>query len=384
MSWFGKKLKQFGHWWANLEVPDELVDMMDALGRIFDDSVIDNLVKQMTGTGATDREKEISDMSLHNQQILNQEDYDRKVEFYEKYESPQALTRQYQQAGINPALMYQGAPSVSASGGIGAGSASASDAGTTFAGILSAVLGGMTKFKQIKQDREMFDDNYSLNQFKAETDRMQVENYGKYLSELTRGAQYNNDTFFQLFGAKIGNLEADTALKGQQNNYLVSMMQSEQVRRSLMESGIRVNDAQKAAIDVQRMMNEAALKYSDQYYKAVADVQSAAARMAQIDVTNYEKLQSEGRLYESACAELADVIIKAGMDADIYTGDAFSKQVEGKMTRKDLTQMLTKLFGSLAAVGAGVGVAAMRARKCCCAGICADGHDRTIKPRSEG
>lgn len=362
MSWFKRKFNQFGHWWGSLDVPPALENLMHSFDRLFSSSVIDNLVNQITGSGATDREKDLSDISLHNAQTLAEEDYQRKIDFYERYESPEAQVRQYQNAGLNPALMYQGGASVSASGGVGAGSASASASGSSLlSGILSSVLGFSSRSKQLMQEREMFDDNYALNQFKAETERMQVENYGRYLDELTRGAKYNNDTFFDLFGEKLKNIAADTSLKHQQVEYLSSMMQSESVRRSLMESGIRLNDANTAATLIQKAISETALKYSDSYYSAVAKFQDAAARMQSIDADNYEQLQKEGRLYDAAVAELSDLIIRCGMDAEIFTGENFEKAVAGKMNKKDWTQLISKLLGTLAGVGAYVGVSAMRA-----------------------
>lgn len=362
MSWFKRKINQFGHWWGSLDIPPALENLMHSFDRLLSSSVIDNLVNQITGSGATDREKDLSDISLHNAQTLAEEDYQRKIDFYERYESPEAQVRQYQNVGLNPALMYQGGASVSASGGVGAGSASASAGGSSLlSGILSSVLGFSSRSKQLLQEREMFDDNYALNQFKAETERMQVENYGRYLDELTRGAKYNNDTFFDLFGEKLKNIAADTSLKQQQVEYLSSMMQSESVRRSLMESGIRLNDANTAATLIQKAISETALKYSDSYYSAVAKFQDAAARMQSIDADNYEQLQKEGRLYDAAVAELSDLIIRCGMDAEIFMGENFEKAVAGKMNKKDWTQLLSKLLGTLAGVGAYVGVSSMRA-----------------------
>ena len=63
-------------------------------------------------------------MQLENQRILNQEDYERKVQFFKDMNPILRKSARWQEANLNPALMYQGGASVSASGGVGTGSAS--------------------------------------------------------------------------------------------------------------------------------------------------------------------------------------------------------------------------------------------------------------------
>ena len=78
-------------------------EIMDFLKPFF--QVIPNFLKKISGSGMTDAEKEASDTSLRNSQILAQEDYQRKIDFYERYESPEALMQQYKYAGLNTALV---------------------------------------------------------------------------------------------------------------------------------------------------------------------------------------------------------------------------------------------------------------------------------------
>ena len=79
-------------------------EIMDFLKPFF--QVIPNFLKKISGSGMTDAEKEASDTSLRNAQILADEDYQRKIDFYERYESPEAQVLQYKSAGLNTALMF--------------------------------------------------------------------------------------------------------------------------------------------------------------------------------------------------------------------------------------------------------------------------------------
>lgn len=142
---------------------------------------LENIIKKYTGTGMTDAEKESADLDLNNQRILNQEEFARKREWYEEFESPEAMVRQYKAAGINPALLYEGAPGVSASGGVGsAGSANVPSPGESdFLGsILSTILG----FKQLGVSRSAVEAENAKRG--AETESLTIEN--KYRDEHNR------------------------------------------------------------------------------------------------------------------------------------------------------------------------------------------------------
>ena len=134
--------------------------LLNVLGR-----VIDNLSKKYGGTGLTEREKEDADLQLHNQQILNEEEYERKVQFYQRFESPEAQVRQYQAAGLNPALMYGSGAGVSASGGIGTpGSAAAPQMES---GGLTALMGMMSTMAQMQALKRQTDADVRLKSSQA-------------------------------------------------------------------------------------------------------------------------------------------------------------------------------------------------------------------------
>lgn len=323
-------------------------------------NVVDSLIKQATGSGATGRDKELSDMSLQNAQTLAEEDYQRKIEFYEKYESPEAMRLQYQSAGFNPYMLAGSGQSTSASGGVGVGSASARDTNSALGSILGSVFGMITKMQQIATDRMLTGEANDIKRYESQTNRLQAENYGRYLDALTVGQQQKNDVFYTLFGLQASEIESNIALKNSQSEYFVQVASSESVRRQLMQSGIRLNDVNAAMAEVQKAILSAQSKYSDKYFKAVAEMQDAQASMARIEANAYEKANARGLVESAACAELADMVFKAGMDLDIWEGDAFKKSVSGEMTKKDWTGAVMGLLKSVIAGGAVAGAAAIR------------------------
>lgn len=87
-------------------------------------SGIENLWNRFTGAGQTNAERSAQDFSAQQAQINRdfqsaeaQKARQWQEDFYTQYQSPQAQVRQYQDAGLNPALMYgRGAtPAASAS-----------------------------------------------------------------------------------------------------------------------------------------------------------------------------------------------------------------------------------------------------------------------------
>lgn len=185
MKWLGKYLKQM-------------------LGNV--KTALSNMRRKVFSTGMTDADIEASEMTLENQQLLNEQEYQRKIDFYEMYESPQAQVRQIKNAGLNPALMYGSAPSVSASGGIGsAGSAAASaSASESMGSMLSSLLNMALQSKQLSlqdkwKQREMdIQEDLGNKQIGVQADwnnmnRPKIEADTASIIELTRGSKLDND-----------------------------------------------------------------------------------------------------------------------------------------------------------------------------------------------
>lgn len=337
----------------------------DIVGSIIDSisKPIDNLIKGSTGSGMTDADIEASNMTLKNQQILNQEEWERKIDFYSRFESPSAQVRQYKEAGLNPMLLGGSGASVSASGGVGSpGSASAQASSGVLGSILGSILGMVTKFKQISTEKALTSESNDIRRYAAETERLQAQNYGAYLAALTEGQNQKNNVFYEAFGVDMQNKEADTKAKEAQASYLYEVAGSETVRRRLMESGIRLNDSQTAMNEVQKAILLAQEKYSDRYFKAIAEILEYQSTVLSVDADVASRLSKSGNdlLYHRAVAECAQMIFDAGMQKDIWEGDAFKQSVDGKMTKKDWTQVTMGLIKTILAGGAVVGASAVK------------------------
>lgn len=335
---------------------DDFDSFTDGIGDFFHYLLtsVRSYIAKVTGTAMTNAERQMAATSLRNQQTLNQEEYDRKIDFYERFESPEAQVRQYKEAGLNPMLLAGSGAGAAASGGVGsAGSAPAQS--VPMADILGSILGFMTKKKQLDQEK-------ALREYENETHRLQVDNYGAYLAALTAGQEQKNSVFFEAFGVDMQGKEADIKAKEAQANYLNEVAGSEVVRRALMESGIRLNDSVTAINVIQKAVIKAQEKYSDRYFKAIAEISEAQATIEGINASVESKLAENGKEYQyhARVAECADMIFKAGMDLDIWEGEAFKKAVSGEMTKKDWTGAVVSVLKTLIGAGAVVGASALR------------------------
>lgn len=343
-------LNRFGAWMSkNLNNVDAWLKKVQA------ENMFSNLLNGVTGSHMTNAEVESSELSLSHQQILNEQEWERKQQFYEMYESPSAMVRQYKDAGLNPMLLGGSGAGASATGGIGsAGSAPAS----TGAGDPSALFSLLSGVGNMMLRRKELDADIDVRKTEAQTHRMQAINYGNYLDALTRKTGSEADFLEQTFGVRLTEKDLDVKTKMQNLSYIEQLTSSEQVRQQLMSSGIRLNDASTAATLVQKGILEAQSKYSDQYFKAVADYQRAVADVEGVNSSVYKHTLQKRK--DAAEAALSDVIIRAGFDARIFDGEAFEKSVSGTMTKKDKTELWAGLVKTIIGAGAAVGAVAMR------------------------
>lgn len=101
---------KFKKWWKD-KIADnfrsETRDNSEGMGRFLNG--VDNFWNRITGSGLTDAEREANKYSAAQAEAQ----YNREVEFYEKYQSPKAMMQQ----GVNPFSIGGSTGSVTASGG---------------------------------------------------------------------------------------------------------------------------------------------------------------------------------------------------------------------------------------------------------------------------
>lgn len=210
-----------------------------------------NYLKSISGEGMTNADRERMDYQGEWNNRLAEADLQRKEQFYEKYESYGAQVRQMQDAGLNPALMYQGGAGASATGGTNAGSVSGSSAGIT--DVLGSVLQMAFKTQQLKQDRELRSRELDIEEQKNVA-------YGDYLRSLTRGQDISNEFRAAQESAKLENVRANTAV-------LQDSLKTAEVQRRLAESGITQNEADAALKFREALLMEIEAKHRDEYLK---------------------------------------------------------------------------------------------------------------------
>lgn len=239
-------------------------------------NVFGNVVDKYTGTGMTDADKEAASTQLANQQILNEQEFQRKIDFYEMYESPQAQVRQIKSAGLNPALMYSGAPSVSASGGIGSpGSASASASQGDLSGLLSAVVGSFLQSKQLKLQDKWKERELDLESERVGISKQIAQADLKYKGLVSENQAIVNKWTEPLLGLKFDNVQADIDLKMDELN------NNRPVQRLLMKSNISLNQAREGLTVFESKIAEVESKNRNRILQAqayVTELQGALLR----------------------------------------------------------------------------------------------------------
>lgn len=128
------------------------------------------------GTDLTEAAKIQNNYNAEQAQIAR----DWEEEMYNKYESPSAMVAQYQDAGLNPALMYQGASGGSiGSSAVASGSAnSPSNVGNTGLDIFNSMLSMVSTLKSMQQQQQ------DINVGKAQEE---------YLRQQAEGQRIDND-----------------------------------------------------------------------------------------------------------------------------------------------------------------------------------------------
>lgn len=306
-------------------------------------NLVNSIINKYTGAGMTRAQSQASEQQLENQRILNQEDYDRKVQFFQENESYQAQVRQMQAANLNPALMYQSGAGVSASGGVGSGSASLPDSGGSE--LLAALLPMITNLKRIETDKE-------LRQQEIDIENKKADAYTSWLGSQTEGQNITNQWLDDMFGAQLQNIESDTEMKQANSELLASRLLSEGVQRDLMRHNIKLIDAEKAATEVQKAILQTQKVHADDYFSALAGYELALSELTSAQNTLFRKTLVDRA--DKAKWELLNLIVETGKEFDIWSGDAFRLGNEGKMTDKEKTQLWTGVISSLLNTGVGL------------------------------
>lgn len=266
-----------------------------------DNTIWQNLLGRYAGTGLTQSEQEANQFSADQAQIQRDWEsdeavkaYERQREFYQDFQSPQAQVQQYQEAGLNPALMFgRGVtPASPVSGNQASGGASAESVKPTPGDIgqLASLLSGIA-FKAKEVNAEVKLKNAQTNEANARAENVRKENevFGERF-QLWKEVQnatvtnLNAQTAYELAHAdlaraNISKVQAETAWTKAQT--ILTKIDS-QNRQAVIDSALAVNQAnialmteQTAKTGSERRLVEQA--YSQRMQKFEYELRQAAA-----------------------------------------------------------------------------------------------------------
>ena len=221
--------------------------------------LMDNLLNYYGHTGMDDRTKEEMDYQLQNQQLLNEEAYERQIDFYERFQSPSALVSQYKDAGLNPMLLAGSNPGASATSQPSGSAAGASHSGGDIMGFLSNVFSIFMKASQFDDSLILEKMRVGVAQFDAETRRQQVVNQKSLWDTIIRLNNQKFDYNEQLYPASIDNLKANTA-------NLQQMVLTGAADEALKRANIGRVEAETALAIRQEALLQIQQKHADSYY----------------------------------------------------------------------------------------------------------------------
>lgn len=96
------------------------------------------------GRGKGFSNTQLAEMQYNHDEAQLDRDWNERM--YNMYQSPEAQMRQYQDAGLNPALMYQGGVDINGPSGGSAASVSGASGGDTPTNSFEQVMGVMSQF----------------------------------------------------------------------------------------------------------------------------------------------------------------------------------------------------------------------------------------------
>lgn len=295
--------------------------------------------KGQLGSGMTNREKEVMDY-----QNKWQED------FYRNYGSPSAQIQStaagYDEVGLNRMLMAGQSPGATTASSGSPGSGQQADAGQILGDLIQSAIG----MKKLGIEAKLRSRELDIQEKNADANI-------SWLNSQTTGQNTKNLWLDRLFGAQVADLNASAGMKQEHTKLLTEQINSEQVRRELMRANTRLVDAQKVGQQLQNAILETQKKYADDYFKYLAQLQLANSALATDQAYLFRSTLQQRK--ESAIYELKHIIIKAGMDAKILTGEGFEHTTSGTMTDKDKTEAWLGLLGGVlnTATGAALGFA---------------------------
>lgn len=284
-----------------------------------------NRTSKAIGKGAAFSNTQLAEMQYNHDEAQIDRDWNERM--YNMYQSPEAQMRQYQEAGLNPALMYNGGVDINGPSGGSAASASGAVGGEDPQSGFQRVMGVMSQFLQIitgasnigqqavQMKNQTAETKATVTEKNAHAANLEADTAGKQLankitaafgmaeayykneqSKASIAAVYQsiresisrislNDSTIELNGEKIEVAKSEAGLNWAKANLTKF---TEEQGRALLEPSKRLLEAQIALTRAQtaKTSEEAAQVEFDAVARRNAEYAQAAKDMAQALVTH--------------------------------------------------------------------------------------------------
>lgn len=280
-------------------------------------SVLKNVGGKYLGTGLTDADVEANEFSAQEAQKQRDFDaqqaelaYERQREFYQDFQSPAAQVQQYQEAGLNPALMYgrgaTPASAISAPQASGSGAPSSVKPSTGDIGQLVSLLANIG-FRKKEVDAEV-----KLKNAQSE-----------YFSSMATGTENENSVFFERYDFWK---QMQTKTMGEIDSRIFLNAAEEAFKRQ----GISESQARVTLLEYQSAVAASEAKYADQLNESLLKLRESAMELneAQAEFARSQSEESKQRLNEarqswgSRWLTLQENCRKASADAGMSENEA--------------------------------------------------------------
>lgn len=278
-----------------------------------------NLFTKWSGSGMTDAEKDAAD---YNTQVGRENmalEKEMQLEIFNQTQSYGAQVRQMQQAGLNPALMFNGGATQSVPSGPSAqpGTASASPSGEfpDILGLVKTIMGA----SQLKSENKLRESQSLKNEADAklsdaETKKKAVETG---ILEIDKAWSETRNWLYTQEG--LSRIEKN-----------LSDVKVNEGRIELMGSEIKLNLADVQLKDSQRLLNEADAVLKDLDAQKARALLPYAVEYMRADIllknaTTAAQLASAESLHANALVNMAEAVIKKGL----IDGGYIEKFLEG-------------------------------------------------------
>lgn len=250
--------------------------------------LINNALGKYAGTGLTDADKEANDFTAKEAQKQRDWEsseaeiaYERQREFYQDFQSPQAQIQQYQEAGLNPALMYGNGAGVASpiSAPQGSGGAAAQSVKPD-SGDLAQLISLMANigFRKKELDAEVKLKGAQTN----------------YYDALATGQGNENDTFFDKF--ELWKQTQNKNLAEIDSRIFLNSADAELKRQNISES-----EARTTLLHYQGLVARSEAKYADKLNESLLSLRSSAEELnkANAEYARNGSAESKQRLTEA-------------------------------------------------------------------------------------